>query len=390
MAAVFSVHWSPDGKQLCVTRFASNQVTMWEVERDGNGLHQLTLRGDRGFWSADGRYFIFQAVLAGRLAVWTMGLSSGLFTRSKQPIPLGPAGLELDGVTLSPDLSRLYCLGRTKEHHQIERFDASARQFRPFLPGVSATIMESTKDGRWIAYVDEDGRLWKCRNDGSEGVQLTWPPLRVELPRWSPDGKQLAFMGQDPGGPWKVRVFSVESGVYSSLASDDAAEGAPTWSPDGSRIVFGGLVDPGHRVPGPLVIHIFDLKQGRLSVVPGSEGLWTARWSPDGRYIAALTADSRSLMLFDFRTGQWTRLLRLEEVLDLHWAAQGECMYSIVKSNRGETDLFRVDIPRHQAERLTTLESGDWPPLGRAPDDSPLITHRLNNEEIYALQCQFP
>ena len=61
--------------------------------------------------------------------------------------------------------------------------------------------------------------------------------------------------------------------------------------------------------------------------MPGSEGLWTARWSPDGRYIAALTEDSRSLMLFDFRAGKWTKLLTLGQILDLHWSRQGKSIY---------------------------------------------------------------
>jgi len=53
--------------------------------------------------------------------------------------------------------------------------------------------------------------------------------------------------------------------------------------------------------PGPLLIHLFDLKQQRLSLVPGSQSLWTARRSADGRYIAALTEDASGLMLFEWR-----------------------------------------------------------------------------------------
>ena len=259
------------------------------------------------------------------------------------------------------------------------------------LPHVQAVELDFAKDGEWIAYVDEQGCLWKCRKDGRERVQLSLPPLRVELPRWSPDGKSIAFMGQDPGRPWKVRVISAEGGTYGPLTSAGASEGAPTWSPDGSRLAFGGLVDPGERAPGPLVIHMFDLKEHRLSVVPGSRGLWTARWSPDGRYIAALTEDSHSLTLFNFRTGKWTKLLSLGQIVDLRWSRQGKWIYLSAAPPGGESALFRVRLPGHQAERLTGMESGDLPgPIGLAPDDSPLVTRRVNSDEIYALQCQLP
>jgi WD40 repeat protein len=133
------------------------------------------------------------------------------------------------------------------------------------------------------------------------------------------------------------------------------------------------------------------LKERRLSVVPGSEGLWTARWSPDGRYIVALTEDSRSLMLFDFRAGKWTKLLTLGQILDLHWSRQGKCIYLNAASPAGEPALFRVEIPGHQAERLISLkgtQNTGW--LGLAPDDSPLVVRQVSGTEIYALECQFP
>ncbi len=42
--------------------------------------------------------------------------------------------------------------------------------------------------------------LWRSRVDGSEKIQLTVPPMRTGAPRWSPDGKQIAFHAVLPGG----------------------------------------------------------------------------------------------------------------------------------------------------------------------------------------------
>jgi len=391
------VHWSPDGRQLCLTQLSSNEARLWEVDRDGKGLRHLFADQDRpygessGFWTPDDKYFIFQAYHAGHVAPWVLRLSAGLVKRHERATCLGPAGVDLYTPTVSPDRSRLYCVGRVRARFQIERFDARSRQLAPCLPDISAVALDFTQDGQWVAYVDDKGWLWKSRNGGGEKVQLTLPPLDVEMPRWSPDGKWIAFMGRDPGQPWKVRLVSAEGGPYGPVTSTDASEGAPTWSPDGSRLAFGGLVDSADRAPGPLVIHIFDLKERHLSIVPGSEGLWTARWSPDGRYIAALTEDSRSLMLFDYRAEKWTKVLSLGQIWDLHWSLQGKSIYLIATPPGGELALFRVKIPGHQPERLTALENttgAGW--LGLAPDDSPLLVRALSGEEIYALECQFP
>jgi Tol biopolymer transport system component len=388
------VHWSPDGRQLCFRRAVSNEAKLWVVDREGKGLRLLLPDWDIPrddvpfFWTPDGKFFIFQANHTGHVAPCVAQLSRGLLRGNQRVTCLGPAGLELRPAATSPDGSRLYCFGSTRGRSQIERFDARSKAFGPLLPDVRASALDFTKDGQWIAYVDEAGQLWKNRNGGGEKVQLTLPPLDVELPRWSPDGQWIAFMGQDPSQPWKVRVVSAEGGPYGPLTSTDAAEGAPTWSPDGSRLLFGGLVNPADKTPGPLVIHIFDMKERRLSVVPGSEGLWTSRWSPDGHYIAALTEDSRNLILFDLRSGKRTRLATLGLIWDLQWSRHGESIYLDAETAKGEPALFRVKIVGHQPERLTGVMSCGW--LGLAPDDSPLVARPVTSGEIYALQCQLP
>jgi WD40 repeat protein len=58
-------------------------------------------------------------------------------------------------------------------------------------------------------------------------------------------------------------------------------------------------------------INILDLRTHKVSVVPGSTGLFSPHWSPDGRYIAALSYDGQTLMLFDFKTKKWVELARI-------------------------------------------------------------------------------
>jgi Tol biopolymer transport system component len=394
---VSKIHWSPDGRQLCLTRIDSNEQSLWEVTGDGKDLHPL-FSGERnvrnagyGFWTPDLRYLVFTTCDSAGCTPYALRQPAGLVNRRQQLTRLTSEGLYFGGLTASQDSSRFYCIGGTIGHFQIESFDLRSKQFIPYLRDVHGVYLDFTKDGEWIAYVGERG-ICKSRDDGSGKVDLTLPNTYVEFPRWSPDGKWIAFMGRDPGQPWKVRVISAEGGTYGPLTSTSDAEGAPTWSPDGSRLAFGGLVDRAAGASGPSVIHIYDLKQRRLSSLPGSEGHWTARWSPDGRYVAALTSESCSLMLFDFRSGKWSKVLTVGRIWDIEWTRRGRFIYMTAALPGGDPCLFRFEVEGRRLDLLTSFKdaiSTDRS-VGVAPDDSPLVYRRVSGTEIYALQCQFP
>jgi len=151
------------------------------------------------------------------------------------------------------------------------------------------------------------------------------------------------------------------------------------------------MIQPPERTRGKLVIHIYNLKTGQMSNVPGSEGLWTARWSPDGRYIAALTQDSRNLMLFDLRTARWTKLATLAQIPDLVWSRHEETLYFNGEVTAGDRAVFRVKILGGKVERLASLNGmpvRDW--LGLTLDDSPLIARIIGTQEIYAMTVDWP
>src|SRR3989442_835700 len=96
------------------------------------------------------------------------------------------------------------------------------------------------------------------------------------LPRWSPDGKQIAFQGMTRDKPWAMYLISAGGGHPEEVAPGLGDIG---WSPDGQSLVFGDtrLVSE----PGPshgLAIHVMDLKTRQVSTLPGSEGLYSPRW----------------------------------------------------------------------------------------------------------------
>jgi len=124
---------------------------------------------------------------------------------------------------------------------ELARFDVKSRQFVPFLSGISAEGVSFSRDGQWAAHVTfPEGTLWRSKVDGSERFQLTFPPMTVGLPRWSPDGKQIAFMGQMPGKPIKIYRIAAEGGRAEQLTTGDHNDADPNWSADGTSLVFAG------------------------------------------------------------------------------------------------------------------------------------------------------
>jgi WD40 repeat protein len=144
----------------------------------------------------------------------------------------------------------------------------------------------------------------------------------------------------------------------------------PDWSADGTKIVFGN---------GPTKcsssIRILDINTHQLSTLPGSTGLYAPRWSPNGRYIAAMTFDSRSLMLFDFETQKWEEIAKITLGFP-NWSKSGEYVYFLHEEN--QPSVVRVRIRDRKLKRVADLknfrQAGFWSVwLGLAPDDSPLL-----------------
>jgi Tol biopolymer transport system component len=234
-----------------------------------------------------------------------------------------------------------------------------------------------------------DGTLWRSKVDGSERLQITFPPLKALLPRWSPDAKQIAFNATLPGGNWNVYLVSTEGGNPQRILPSEQSQMDASWSPDGNSMVF-GTFSTVLKAP----IYTIDLRSKRVSPLPGSMGLFSPRWSPDGRYIAAITFADLKLVLFDFATQKWTEAFD-SEIGYLSWSHDGKYIY--FQDVRNSERIVRLRISDRKLEnvldmrnvgRLITGSFVSWFDL--APDDSPLFARDIGSAEIYALDVQWP
>jgi len=292
------------------------------------------------------------------------------------------------------DGRRLFAEGLLRRG-ELVRYESRSRQFAPFLSGISAGELDFSRDGKWVTYVSYPERtLWRSRIDGTERQQLTDAPVAAFLPRWSPEGTQIVYVDLQagPGRSWKIFVISAHGGTPQELLPGKDAVSDPTWSPDGKRICFG--LSP-YTVASAKKIEVIDLDSHQISTIPGSDNLYSPRWSPDGQHLA-LSADSKKLLLYDFKTQEWTDWIDEPGAIGFPtWSRDGKYVYYDNTSTENSAFL-RVNVGQTRSELLIDLKDMrrygkyGWAWSGLAPDDSPLLVRDLSTDEIYSLDLELP
>ena len=390
--------WSPTDEIIRFTDYnaVNNAVSLWEVARDGTHLHRLFVglhdlpQDCCGNWSPAGDYYFFQS--AGN--IWASQEKSGFLSRAnRQPTQLTFGPLEFSNPLPSANGKKIFVVGQQRRA-EVVRYDPKARLFVPYMAGISAGQLDFSRDRRWVAYIAyPEGTLWRSKPDGSARQQMTYPPLRVALPRWSPDGQRIAFMASEPGKPWKIFVLSAADGQMHDVLPGQSNVGDPTWSSDGNMLAFGSVgVDA--NTPSTAIQQL-DLRTNRVSAVPGSAGMFSPRWSPDGHFLLTLSSDSQNLMLYDVARQTWSRLAT-RSIGYPSWSKDSKYVFFDDTSFTEDPAYYRVRISDHHLERVASLKDtqqvvlewpfGSW--TGLTPDDSPLLQRDISTQEVYALDLQ--
>jgi Tol biopolymer transport system component len=336
-------------------------------------------------------YYVFQASSDSRVNIWALRERTGFFRKGNgKPVQLTAGPMDFRSPVSSLDGKKLLVIGE-QPRGELVRYESKSRQFVPYLGGISAKELDVSKDGQWVAYISyPDGVLWRSRVDGSQRLQLTSLPMQAWLPRWSPDGRRIAFSAEIPGEPDRIYVVAADGGRPAQLTGRNHCEIDPSWSPDQNSLMFGG--EP--WLEDSVAIHLFDLKTGQVSTLPGSEGLFSPQWSPDGRYVVAMSRDSRKLMLFDSSTHKWTELLNGSAAYP-SWSRDGNYIY-FINPYVPEPAIYRIRIKDRELELVVNLPrerlgwgiAGKW--MGLSEDGSPLVLRDTGSEEVYALHWQTP
>jgi Tol biopolymer transport system component len=369
---------------------------MWEARRNKPLARRLELFLDTccGFWTREGRGFLFRELRDARTEYWIAEEDWSLF-RSGKPSSLSGGGLEMIAATASP-LENVLFVVLNQNSRMTFTFDLARRQLTPFLPELSVGNPAFSRDGKWMALCQVHTRqsiLWRARSDGSEWLPLTDQRLWVHHASFSADGKRIAFMAKEPNSPWKIYWVPAEGGALHKLDVPITNQADPNWAPDNQSIIFGQPPRYYAEPDAPRAIYIHNLQSGSVSKLPGSEGWFSPRVSPDGHRLLALSIDEHRLALYDFTNSEWRILVENPEKRlgipswspDQEWA----CVNTFYGKN---LSLLRVRVRDGKSEEVLSFPKLIRRPYcwawGSAPEGSLLINCAQPNANIYALRYE--
>ena len=393
--------FSPDGSTI---RYRTADGKFWESRIDGTQKHLLS----QGFydagcmdWSAGNKLFLWSSPEEGTFNVWAISQSSWPRGLKPQPVQLTFGPVSFECVVASKDGKHIYARGRTRRG-ELSIYDTQAGMFHKYLAGISAGSTDFSPDGQWVAYVTHpQGNLWRSRVDGSERRQLTFAPMGPVLgPKWSPDGRYVAFMERRPPKA-KIYLVGTDGGAPMLLPTGDFGPADPTWSGDGRFLAYSGGVPWMSADPKETrsEIRILDLSTKQSKTVPGSQGMFSPRWSPDGHYLVALSDDQMRLYLYSFENQQWQqlplpKLSKPDRVSYPNWSHDSRYLYFLSVADSG---IYKLSVPGGQPELVVSVAGIDtatpampwsgW--FGLTPDDHILMMLDRGVDEIYALDVEY-
>jgi Tol biopolymer transport system component len=215
--------------------------------RGGSAKSRWLTRGNstdrQPAYSPDGEWVIFSSNQSGNLDLWEVSTKTGASHRvTDDPAEDWDPDFTADGKQIIWSSNR-------SGHFEVWIAGADGNGARQLTQdGVDAENPTATPDGNWIVYSSGNpakNGVWKVRKDGTQATRLVAGPTLV--PEVSPDGQYCLYVPNVTGKPYQVKVLRLADGsaVPFEILSDVFPRSR--WTPDGKAIAFIGQDEKGVR-----------------------------------------------------------------------------------------------------------------------------------------------
>ncbi len=322
-------------------------------------------------WSPDGRYLYFCSNRGGSHNIWRVPIDERTGERlgDFEPITSGVAAISAH-ASVASDGNRIaysavvYGVNIYKVAFDPETETVSGEPIPVTRQSTPVGSPDVSPDGKRLAVVSGGNQedLYILNTDGTDRRRLTNDTFKDRGPRWSPDGKRIAFYS-DRGGKYAIWSIHSDGSGLEVLIESAQQYNLPVWSPSGSRIAA--------AEGATLRTLVADLTgdDGTVKFQPLSDeagnNFVAGSWSADGTKLLGFlsTADgSRGIGTYSIDTGLYE--LIVDEGGGGQWLSDSQRFVFVRRGN-----LFLADSVSKEVTELLSVSPGSIGGLSIAPGD---------------------
>jgi tricorn protease len=335
-------------------------------------------------WSGDAASLFFVSDRTGAENIWHTATAPGSSARQVTTFK--------DGRVLWPSISARGDTIVFERGFQIWRLDAATgkssavpitRIGAPAGPSVEQLRLTSqfqdlalSPDGKKVAFAARGEIFAASAKDGGDASRVTMTAAPEAQPAWSPDSRRVVYSSQSTG-PARLVAYDFATAKETPLTSEGDGDYAPRFSPDGKSIAFvrGGrelrVLDVASRTDRALAKGIIadPLQVGR-----------PVAWSPDGRWLAFFTAGTRgftnvSVVAAAGGEPRQISFLANSNATGITWSPDGTFLLFDTGQRTEPAQLARIDLtlrtPRFREDQFRDLFNEEQGPRRPAPPSTP-------------------
>lgn len=347
--------WAPDGRTLYYMSDRSGSENIWRVPLGGGNQTALTSFTDgRVLWpsmSASGNLLAFER----DFGIWTVNPANGQAT---------PLAIRLAGAIRGP----------LAKHEKL-------------TGGFSQIAL--SPDGKKLALIAHGEVFATDAAKGRHARRLTRTTAEEYDLAWAPDSRRLVY-GSERGGHGQLFMYDFADGKETALASDAGEDTAPRFSPDGKQLAF---------LRNDRELCVLDLASGKLRTLVKApidlprplDSSAPFAWSPDGRWIAFLSWGPRmfrNVQAVSLADGKQVSLSSLAntDADNVLWSPDRRSLLFTTGQRTEEGRVARVDLlprtPEFREDRFQDLFKAKTDADKKPKDDQAKPDDKLANTPV--------